>query len=45
MSEPKWVSVGPRSSLGDGAMLGVEVGDHMIAVYDVEGELYATDNA
>jgi nitrite reductase/ring-hydroxylating ferredoxin subunit len=44
MSEPKWISVGPRSSLGDGAMLGVEVGDHMIAVYDVEGELFATDN-
>ena len=44
MSEPKWVAVAPRSALGDGAMLGVEVGDHVIAVYDVDGELYATDN-
>jgi len=39
MSEPKWIAVAPRSALGDGSMLGVEVGDHVIAVYDVDGEL------
>ena len=44
MSEPKWVAVASRSALADGAMLGVEVGDHTIAVYNVDGELYATDN-
>jgi nitrite reductase/ring-hydroxylating ferredoxin subunit len=44
MSEPKWVAVAPRSALSDGAMLGVEVGDHVIALYNVEGEIYATDN-
>ena len=44
MSEPKWVAVAPRAALADGAMLGVEVGNHTIAVYIVDGELYATDN-
>ena len=44
MSEPKWVAVAPRAALADGAMLGVEVGNHTIAVYNVDGELYATDN-
>jgi nitrite reductase/ring-hydroxylating ferredoxin subunit len=44
MSEPKWVAVALRSALAEGAMLGVEVGDHLIALYSVEGELYATEN-
>ena len=44
MSELKWVAVAPRAALADGAMLGVEVGNHTIAVYNVDGELYATDN-
>jgi len=44
MSEEKWVSVAARSALNEGAMLGVEVGDEAIALYNVDGEIYATSN-
>ncbi len=44
MSEEKWVSVAARSALNEGAMLGVEVGDESIALYNVDGEIYATSN-
>ena len=44
MSEEKWVSVAARSALTEGAMMGVEVGDLLIALYNVDGEIYATDN-
>jgi nitrite reductase/ring-hydroxylating ferredoxin subunit len=43
-SDEKWVEVGNRSDLADGAMKGVDVGDLQIAIYNVEGEIYATDN-
>jgi nitrite reductase/ring-hydroxylating ferredoxin subunit len=44
MSGARWVTVAPIGRLGVGSMLGVEVGDLQIAVYNVEGELFATDN-
>jgi nitrite reductase/ring-hydroxylating ferredoxin subunit len=40
----KWVPVAARSGLAEGAMIGVDVGDLQIAVYNVGGEIYATDN-
>lgn len=44
MAEEKWVAVGNRTELAEGAMKGVDVGDLQIAIYNVEGEIYATDN-
>ena len=44
MSEEKWIQVGPSADLGEGSMVGIEHGDLQIAVYNVEGEFYATDN-
>src|SRR4051812_5770223 len=44
MPDEKWVAVAQRSALDEGAMMGVEIGDLQIALYNVEGEIYATDN-
>ena len=44
MSSATWVKVAPASKLSEGKMLGIEVGDLQIAVYNVEGQFYATDN-
>jgi nitrite reductase/ring-hydroxylating ferredoxin subunit len=44
MPDEKWVKVAERSALAEGAMVGVEVGDQLIALYNVDGEIYATDN-
>ena len=44
MADENWVSVAARSALAEGAMLGVEVGDHSIALYNVDGEIFATSN-
>lgn len=40
----KWVAVAARGDIGDGAMMGVDVGDLQIALYNVAGEIFATDN-
>jgi nitrite reductase/ring-hydroxylating ferredoxin subunit len=44
MSTENWVPVGSRAELDEGAMKGIELGDLQIAIYNVEGEIYATDN-
>ena len=44
MSGENWVAVGNRGELDEGAMKGIELGDLQIAIYNVEGEIYATDN-
>ena len=44
MSDEKWVNVAMRSALNEGAMMGVEIGDLQIAIYNVDGEIFATDN-
>ena len=47
MSEPareEWISVALRGDLRSDAMIAVEFGDYRIALYDVGGELFATDS-
>jgi naphthalene 1,2-dioxygenase system ferredoxin subunit len=44
MSDGNWVSVATRSSLGEGGIASAEVGGSSVAVYNVGGEFYATDN-
>ena len=43
-STENWVAVGDRAELNEGAMKGIELGDLQIAIYNFEGEIYATDN-
>src|SRR5579859_6706081 len=42
--DSEWKSVATRSSVGAGDMMAVTVGDKQIALYDVDGEIFATDN-
>jgi nitrite reductase/ring-hydroxylating ferredoxin subunit len=44
MSEEKWVTVAKRAELGEGDMKGTTLNDVEIAVYNIDGTLYATDN-
>lgn len=44
MSEPQWVTVASRAALGDGDMLGAEAEGKPIALYNLDGTIYATDN-
>ena len=39
-----WVRVAARSELTAGEVLGVDLAGRSIALYEVEGEVYATDN-
>jgi naphthalene 1,2-dioxygenase system ferredoxin subunit len=39
-----WITVASRSSLGRGEMRGVTVDGHEVAIFNIEGEIYATDN-
>jgi len=39
-----WARVASRSELAAGEVLGVEVAGHSIALYDVDGNIFATDN-
>ncbi len=43
-AEPQWVSVASRAALGDGDMLPVEAEGKPIALYNLDGTVYATDN-
>ena len=40
----EWVPVATRAALAPGGMLAVRFGAYEIALYDVGGEVYATDN-
>ncbi len=40
----EWVTVAPRSALKAGEVLGVQAKDRELALYEVEGTVYATDN-
>jgi naphthalene 1,2-dioxygenase ferredoxin component len=42
--EAGWVKIADRGDLGEGDVLGVVVGGHDIAIYDLDGEIYATDD-
>jgi naphthalene 1,2-dioxygenase ferredoxin component len=46
MSEGKgdWVRAAARGDLASGEVIGVEVGGSSVAIYDCEGELFATTN-
>jgi naphthalene 1,2-dioxygenase ferredoxin component len=39
-----WVRAASRTDLAQDEVLGVEVAGHSIALYDVEGSVFATDN-
>ena len=43
-ADAHWVAVAARSDLGEGDMLAVEAAGKAIVLYDIDGELYATDN-
>ena len=40
----EWISVALRADIAAGGMLAVKFGDYQIALYDVGGEILATDN-
>jgi naphthalene 1,2-dioxygenase system ferredoxin subunit len=42
--ETGWVHAAARSDLAEGEVLGVEVEGHSIALYNVDGVVFATDN-
>src|SRR6516165_6322121 len=42
--EEGWVRAAARGVLSAGEVIGVEVGGRSIAIYDCDGELFATDN-
>jgi naphthalene 1,2-dioxygenase ferredoxin component len=39
-----WVKAANRGDVTEGDVLGVLVGGHDIAIYDLDGDLFATDN-
>jgi naphthalene 1,2-dioxygenase ferredoxin component len=39
-----WVKAADRGDLAEGDVLGVLVAGHDIAIYDLDGDLFATDN-
>ena len=41
---PQWATAAQRSKLAEGEVLGVEIGDKSIALYNVGGTIHATDN-
>jgi nitrite reductase/ring-hydroxylating ferredoxin subunit len=43
-NEAQWVTVAHLPSLPEGEILGVEIGDKSIALYNIDGEIHATDN-
>ena len=42
--ETGWVRVASRGDLAEGEPLGVEAAGHSIALYNIDGALFATDN-
>ena len=44
MADDNWVTVGKRSAINPGDVLGVAIGDREFALYNLDGEIYATDN-
>jgi nitrite reductase/ring-hydroxylating ferredoxin subunit len=39
-----WMTVADRSSVEPGSVIGVKVGDLEVALYNIDGQLYATHN-
>ncbi len=42
--EAEWVTVAQLADVGEGEVLGVEIGDRSIALYNLDSEIFATDN-
>jgi naphthalene 1,2-dioxygenase system ferredoxin subunit len=42
--ETSWIRAATRSELPPGEVLGVEIAGRSIALYDVDGSIFATDN-
>lgn len=43
-AEDNWITVAPRDTLEPGSVTGVKAGDFDIALYNIDGEIFATDN-
>jgi naphthalene 1,2-dioxygenase ferredoxin component len=39
-----WVKAADRGALGEGEVIGVVVAGHEIALYDMDGQIFATDD-
>jgi naphthalene 1,2-dioxygenase system ferredoxin subunit len=39
-----WVKAADRSALGESEVIGVVIAGHEIALYDIDGEVFATDD-
>jgi naphthalene 1,2-dioxygenase ferredoxin component len=44
MSSDGWIKAADRSAVSDGEVVGVAVAGHEIALYDIDGEIFATDD-
>jgi naphthalene 1,2-dioxygenase system ferredoxin subunit len=44
MSSDGWIKAADRSAVSDGEVVGVTVAGHEIALYDIDGEIFATDD-
>ncbi|HVA35716.1 MAG TPA: non-heme iron oxygenase ferredoxin subunit [Stellaceae bacterium] len=44
MAEENWITVAKRSAVNPGDVVGVTLGEREIAVYNIDGDIYATDN-
>jgi naphthalene 1,2-dioxygenase ferredoxin component len=44
MSSDGWVKAAGRGALSDGEVIGVTVAGHEIALYEMDGEIFATDD-
>lgn len=44
MADSGWVKAAERSALAEGEVIGVVVNGHEIALYDIDGQLFATDD-
>ena len=44
MAEENWITVAKRSAVNAGDVIGVTLGEREIALYNIDGEIYATDN-
>ena len=44
MSSDGWVKAADRGALSDGEVIGITVAGHEIALYEMDGEIFATDD-
>ena len=40
----RWIKVADQAAVAPGCVIGVKAGDRDIAVYNIDGQFYATDN-